>query len=215
MRVLVVGAGGHARVVADILLQLRAGWHAFEPVGFVDDSPETWGASWQGLPIVGDVSSRASLDYQALIVGIGSNESRLRILRELMLENERIVQAIHPSSTIAADVQTADGVAICAGVVINTGVRVGPGAIINTSATVDHHCSLGAGCHVAPGTNLAGNVTVGEGALIGLGACVLPGVSIGPWASVGAGAAVTKDVAPNQTVVGVPARPLRTPRPSG
>lgn len=209
MRVLVVGAGGHAQVVADILLCMKSPWVGVEPVGFVGESLQASSTSYRGLPVIGDLTARANFDYQALIVGIGDNRARLQILQELTLQNERIVQAIHPSSTIAADVHIDDGVAICAGAIINTGARISLGAIINTSATIDHHCALGAGCHLAPGSNLAGNVSVGEGALVGIGACVTPGVSIGAWAIVGAGAAVTRDVAPNSTVVGVPARPIR------
>ena len=95
------------------------------------------------------------------------------------------------------------------GAVVNALAHLERGVIVNTHASIDHDCRIGAFAHVAPGVALAGDVTVGEGALIGIGAAVVPGRTIGAWSTVGAGASVVGDVAPGETVVGVPARPLR------
>ncbi len=208
MKIVVLGASGHGQVVADVLFQMWTKGREMEIVGFLDDDAGLHGTRLLGLPVLGRLSELAATPHDAVILGIGGNETRARLYAELTAARKRFATAIHPSVVLAPDVVIGQGAVLCAGAVANPGAKIGENAILNTCASIDHHCVLGAHCHVAPGVRLAGNVTVGEGALVGIGSCAVQGVSIGAWSVVGAGAAVVGDVAERTTVGGVPAKPL-------
>ena len=197
--VAVIGAGGHAAVVASTLL---AAGH--DVAGFFDDAPATWGTTILGLPVIGPIAELSSRGISRAVLGIGNNETRMKLASRLRLE---WVTAIHPFSWVAPDVQLGPGTVICAGAVVQPGARIGSHVIVNTRSSVDHHCQVGDYSHLAV-AHLAGGASMGEGVFLALGSVVLPKVHVGDWAIVGAGAVATKDVAPRTTVVGVPARPL-------
>ena len=204
--ILIVGAGGHARVVADILLRAREASGSGEPLGYLDDEPNLAGQRMLGLPVLGAISEISEVDPDAALVAIGDNHRRAEIFNHLLELGQVIAAAIHPGAIVAPDVALGRGVMICAGAVVNTGAIVGDDVILNTGCTVDHHCRIGAHSHVAPGVHLGGNVSVGEGVLVGIGASVIPHRSLGDWAIVGAGAVVTRNFPAHVTVVGVPAK---------
>ncbi|MGQ9682325.1 MAG: acetyltransferase [Anaerolineae bacterium] len=208
-RVLIVGAGGHGQVVADILLACMRRGANDVPVGFVDDANHLAGATILGLPVLGAVQELPRLACDAVIVAVGDNRTRSRLLVLMREWRVQLVNAVHPAATVAADVVVGLGVVICAGAVVGTGSSIGDGTILNTACSVDHHGRIGAFAHIAPGSHLGGGVTVGEGALVGIGSAVMPWQSIGSWAVVGAGSVVTKGVLPGASVAGVPARPIR------
>lgn len=209
MRVLIVGAGGHGQVVADILLRMRDEETAVVPMGFLDDRRELAGRAFLGVPIVGRVEDRGRIGHDAIIVAIGNNEIRKELFQMFRREGESFALARHPRSIVAPDVEIGPAGMVCAGVVVNTGTTVGEAVILNTGCTVDHHNRIGGYVHIAPGSHLGGEVEVGEGALIGIGATVMPGKRIGSWSIVGAGALVQHDVPERSVVVGVPARVVK------
>lgn len=197
MRCVIVGAGGHGRVVLGIL---RATYR-FDHYVFWDSDPNKCGTRVSGVRVVpfGEEYGDAS------VVAVGDNRERLR-LADLCL---KLTSAIHPSAQYMGD-SLGQGTVLAAGSIVCVGATVGELAVVNTGAIVDHECTIGRAAHICPGARLAGRVTVGEGAFVGIGATVIQGVTIGPWATVGAGAVVIRDVEPNETVVGVPARALET-----
>jgi sugar O-acyltransferase (sialic acid O-acetyltransferase NeuD family) len=211
MKVILLGAGGHAQVVADIVRsQGRAGENIVFG-GYLDDRADRL-SSGMSADILGTIAGLANIEHDALVVAIGNNSMRRDLFDRARESGARFTIAKHPAATVAADVSVGPGSMICAGVVINTGSMVGANTIVNTSASVDHHCRVGDHVHIGPGVHLGGEVTIGEGVLVGIGAIVLPGRTVGDWAVVGAGAVVVDDVAPKTTVIGVPAR-CSTPSP--
>lgn len=198
MKLTILGAGGHAKVVAAAAM---AAGH--EVVACVDDEPSMWGASLLGVSVTGPIPQSAQPDTGPLVPGIGSNGAR-RTLAE-RLDSAEWVAIVHPFSWVHGSVRIGAGTVVCAGAVVQPDTRIGALAIMNTAVSVDHDCVIGDYAHLAPGVHLAGRVRIGTGAFLGVGAAALPGVTIGEWAVVGAGAVVTRDVSAGATVVGVPA----------
>ncbi len=205
-RVIIIGAGGHAQVVADILLRAAEHGGRAVPIGYLDDNPAQHGLKLLGLLVFGAVSQCASLPHDAVIVAVGRNDLRRHLYKQLVANGEQLITAVHPSAIIAPDSTVGPGTVICAGAIINPGASIGENVILNTAASVDHHNAIGAHVHLAPGVRLGGNVRIGEGCLVGIGAIVMPQRSVGAWSVVGAGSLVHRDLPASVTVVGVPAR---------
>ncbi|MDR1990055.1 MAG: acetyltransferase [Acidobacteriaceae bacterium] len=210
MKVIIVGAGGHGAVVADLLHAMRRAGADLELLGFVDDGASE-GAMAHGLRVLGGVAHLGTVAHDAIVVAVGDNRARGRIFDAARHAGERFITAIHPSAVIAADASIGNGSMVCAGAIINPGTIIGPNVIVNTAASLDHHNVVGAHVHVAPGVHTGGEVRIGEGALVGIGAVITPRRQVGAWATVGAGAVVVRDVKADDLVVGVPAVPVRRP----
>ena len=173
-------------------------------LSFYADDPPMIGTSILGFPVKGVVSDIPKRGSSKAILGIGSNEARQRLASELDLD---WVSAVHPFSSVDPSSTVGIGTVVCAGAIVQAEANVGAHVILNTKASVDHHTKVGDYSHVAV-AHLAGNASIGEGVFLALHSVVLPGITVGRWSTVGAGAVVTKDVAPNTLVVGVPARPI-------
>jgi len=206
VKVLIIGAGKHAQVVADILLRMRERGEAVEPVGYVDDKPALAGQEILGLRVLGTTGEVGRLAHDAVVVAIGDNATRRRLFEQLRQAGERFITARHPQTVVAPDVVLGEGTMVSAGVVVNTGSVVGANVILNTSCSVDHHSRVGDHVHVAPGVRLGGQVVVADGALVGIGATVVARRRIGAWSVIGAGALVHHDVPDGAVSVGHPAR---------
>lgn len=205
--VIIIGAGGHAKVLYDSLRLLR-----IEVLGVLDKSPPPVDRAGD-MPIIGDDSaiSAYSNDAVELANGLGSvGDTALRasIYYKFKKLGYSFRQVIHPNAIIASDCLLGEGVQVMAGAVVNTGTKIAENAIINTGAVVDHDCFIGSHVHIAPGSTLSGGVQVGDGSHIGTGATVIQGVSIGNNVLVGAGAVVVNDVPSGAKVVGVPAKAM-------
>ena len=147
----------------------------------------------------------------ALVNGVGSVGDvtvRRRLYQTYCAAGFRFAEVVHPAAVVSRHARLTAGAQVLAGAIIQAGVRVGANSIVNTGAVIDHDCVIGDHTHVAPSAVLSGNVYVGSGCHIGTGARIIQGVEIGDGCVVGAGAVVIRDVAPNKTVVGVPARVL-------
>jgi UDP-perosamine 4-acetyltransferase len=205
----ILGAGGHARVVLDRLL---AGG-ATEVRAALDPDPRRWGQALLGVPILGGDDRLPELAGQGVthaviaVGGVGDNRPR-RGLFELILRRGLVPLTVrHPSSVCSVWAAIGEGTVVLPRAVVAAGARVGRNVILNTGAIVEHDCEVGDHAHLASGAVLGGQVRVAALAHVGAGATVRQGVVIGEGAIVGAGAAVVNDVAPWTTVMGVPARP--------
>jgi len=208
------GASGHARVVADVMR--LAG--QYEIAGFLDDGrPERYGATFCGAPILGGAELLPCLretGVEHVIVAVGDCRTRLRLAEAARRHGFKLATAIHPRAVVASDVQLGPGSVVAAGAVINPGTQIGENAIINTAAGVDHDCVLADGVHIGPGARLAGEVRVGRASQVSIGATVVNGVKIGAGSLVGAGAVVVGDVPDGVVAYGVPARVIRSNEPA-
>jgi len=211
IRVVGLGAGGHAKVVIEIL-RLTGD---YKLVGLLDPKQELWGTEVLGVPVLGDDDLLAELYDRGVghaFIGLGTvgdTRPRRRLYEKANRHGFQIVRAIHPQAVIAPSVEIGHGPTIMACAVINAAARLGDNVIINTGAIIEHDCVIGDHVHIATGARLASNVYVGEGTHIGIGASIRQCVHIGRNAIVGAGAVVVDDVPDNVVVVGVPARILR------
>jgi UDP-perosamine 4-acetyltransferase len=205
MDVVIIGAGGHGRVVLDIL---RAAGRV-RVVGFLDADPGRAGTRVDDVPVLGAVNMLPKLSQQKVrgaIVAIGDARARKAYLTEIQQAGLEPINAIHPSAIVSPSTQIGVNVVIAAGAVVSTDVTIGDGAILNTGSIVDHECIIGPAAHICPGAMLAGRVTVGEEAFIGLGAKVIQCRTVGDRAIIGAGAVIIRDVPSGTKVVGVPGR---------
>lgn len=202
-QVVVLGAGGHARVCLDLLLQSTE----LEVVGCLgtpDDRPLQ-------RPVLGDDDTLPALADSGVthaFVAVGDNSLRAALTARVRELGLGVVNAVSRHAWLAPTAHLGQGVAVMAGAVLNSYARLDDGAILNTGASVDHDCRIGKFAHLAPGVHLAGDCTVGTGALLGVGAVARPGINIGAWAVVGAGAVLVADVGERTTVAGNPARVL-------
>ena len=208
MRVLVIGAGGHGQVVADILLTASRHGADGYPCGYLDHDENLWGSAILNVPVLGSIEDCARVDHDAVIVGVGDNRTRRQLFDLLSRSHERFATVRHPSAVVSASSAIRGGSVVCAGVIVNTGTCIGSNVILNTGCIIDHHNVIGDHAHIAPGARLGGNVTIGQGTLVGIGAIVLPGRRVGAWSVVGAGAVVTRDLPDGVVAVGSPAHAL-------
>ena len=199
---LVIGAGGHGRVVADAAMTMGV----WSTISFVDDRTNT--ANLLGLELVGRTSDleRLTRTHHAAVVALGDVRARLQRLEACAQFGYDLPAIVHRSAVVSRFASIGAGSVVCAQAVVNPGAALGRACIVNTGATVDHDCTLEDGVHVCPGAHVAGDVRVGARTWIGIGSCVRQGVRIGADVMVGAGAAVVCDIVDNLTVVGVPAR---------
>lgn len=203
-RLLILGAGGHARAVAD--LAQECGWTV---VGFTD-------RSGSGPQVLGDDGVLPALAREgridAAVVGVGNTAlGRRAELFGLIAEAKVTAPAlVHPRAAVSSSARIGDGATVFAGAVLGAGVAVGANAVVYSGAVAEHGCRIGEHAYLSPGVILSGEVAIGPGAFLGAGAVVLPGLAVGASAVVAAGAVVVEDVPAGATVMGVPAR-LRSP----
>ena len=205
-RIIVVGAGGHGRVIADILTRSRDAGAPLIPLGFVDDTPGLAGSTVADLPVLGTLAMLAAIEHDVILIGIGENAIRRRLADRFVGAGERLGSAIHPGATISATTRIADGIVVCGGAVVQPGATLGRGVIINTRASVDHDSRIGDFAHVSPGATVGAQVEIGEEALIGLGASIIARRRIGARTTIGAGSVVVRDIPDDVVAFGNPAR---------
>jgi len=199
---LVFGAGGHGRVVADVA---RSCGHTV--VAFVVDDDRITETLVAGLPVLAWSAVAATPPAPAIALGIGDNASRAGSAARATAAGLEVVTLVHARSVVSPSARLGRGVVVMAGAVVNADARIGDGAVVNTGSVVEHDCVIGRFALVGPGCALGGGATVGDQALVGVGASLRPGVHVGARAVIGAGAVVVSDIGDGVAAVGIPARP--------
>ena len=200
-KLIIIGASGHGKVVADIAIKMNK----WQSIAFLDDDESI--KTSMGLEVIGRTADAFTYKDEAdFFVAIGSNTTREKIQEKLIEQGINVICLIHPSAVIGTNVEIGFGSVVMAGVVINSSSRIGNGCIINTSSSIDHDNVIENYVHISPGVNMAGTVKVGKGSWIGIGSVVSNNVNICSSCKVGAGAVVVKNITEPGTYVGVPAR---------
>ncbi|HHH28006.1 MAG TPA: acetyltransferase [Polyangiaceae bacterium] len=200
-QVVVYGASGHGKVVADILLAAGVAVR-----GFVDDG--TTKSEVMGLPVLGRWEWLASQDPTTMTValGIGRNDIREEVAGRCEDAGLPLMTAVHPRAVVSPSATIGAGTAVMAGAVVNPDARIGRGVIINTAAIVEHDGVVGDFAHMSPNAATGGGVTLGARVHVGVGASLIPLVNVGDDTVVGAGAVVLRDLPAGVVAYGVPAR---------
>jgi len=197
-KVIIIGAGDHAKVIADIII--KSGDNL---LGFIDDKS---GKMLLGYPVLGKTEDIYKFERDAkFIIGIGNNYTRKQVAEKYNLTWHT---AIHPSAVIAIDVSIGEGTVVMANAVINVSAKIGRQCIINSGAVVEHDNNIADYAHISPNAAVAGTVSIGELTQVGVGAAVRQNISICAECVIGAGAVVVKDITEKGTYVGVPARKM-------
>ncbi|NLZ82122.1 MAG: acetyltransferase [Clostridiales bacterium] len=203
-KLLIIGASGHGKVVADIALKMNK----WKSIAFLDDDENI--KSSMEIEVIGKSANASDYikDYD-IFVAIGNNTTREKIQEKLEAEGASIPTLVHPNAVIGEQVKFGDGTVIMAGVVINCCTEIGNGGIINTGSTIDHDNLIEDYVHISPGVHTAGTVRIGKGTWLGVGSIVSNNINIISGCKVGAGAVVVKDITESGTYVGVPARRVK------
>lgn len=210
----IVGASGHAKVVADIVA--CEGKHRI--AGLIDPARDP-GERIFGHAVLGGDEGVALLaaehELAGVIVAIGDNFLRRRVVEHLieLLPGLALISAVHPRATVASDVVLGAGTVVMAGAIVNPGCRIGRGCILNSASSLDHDSVMGEFASLAPGAVTGGDVDIGELAAIGIGATIRHGITIGAHTVIGAGATVVEHIAAGKVAMGTPARAVRDRQP--
>lgn len=198
-RLIIIGAGGHGKVIADNAIK-----NGYTDICFVDDHAT---GTCMGFPIVGTGADVSSLDdgKTDFIIGVGNNEIRKRIAEA---HDVNWVTLVHPSAQIGACVSIGKGTVVMAGAIINPCASIGEHCIINTGAIVEHDNVIGDYAHISPNVALGGTVRVGDLTHVGIGAVVRNNIRICGMSTIGAGAVVVKDIDHCGTYIGVPIKEM-------
>lgn len=207
-RVIIVGAGGHARVVASILLWMRD----VDVVGVADRTKATLGETVGFTRIVTTIDELPALRREGVTwaaLAIGDNRERAALFSRLEAEGFSLLTARHPTAIIERDVGLGAGSMVCAGAILCAGVSVGPDVLLNTGAIVDHESRIGAHAHIGPGCRISGRVAIGERTFVGAGTTIRDHVTIGADSVIGVGSVIVDDIPDGVVAYGVPARVQR------
>ncbi len=205
--VILLGAGGHAKVLLDTLLEQNV-----KIIGVTVPNPEKDSKYFCEIPVIGNDDVVKNFDCKEIelvngIGSVGSTDLRRKVYEKFKSWGYRFRNVIHSGAIIScnSEVLLGEGIQVMAGAVVNVGAVIGENSIINTRASIDHDCQIGKHVHIAPGTTLSGNVKVGEGSHIGVGTTIIQGVAVGSKTIIGAGSLVLHDIDDGVLAYGVPA----------
>lgn len=215
-RLVLVGAGGHAREQRELIRAINAVAPRYAIEGFVvDRGYPAPGEKLRELPVLGGLDwLEAHRDEVAVVCAIGDSADRARMVARLRALGARFETLVHPGAIVSGTAELGEGAIVCAGAILTADLAIGAHSHVGAGSIVSHDCVLEDFVSLSPACHLAGAVHVERGARLGIGTTVRDRVTLGAWCITGAGAVVIANVAPNTTVVGVPARTVAT-RPAG
>jgi sugar O-acyltransferase (sialic acid O-acetyltransferase NeuD family) len=199
--ILIYGAGGHGKVVAEILAS-----RGIQVRGFIDDKPGLVGSTVANLRVAASEWFRPGVQ---VALGIGDNRARERAGAMVKSKGAKLLTCVHAAAIVSRSVRIGEGAVIAAGAILNVDSAVGEGTIVNTGAIIEHDVTIGRYAHLSPNSTIAGGARVGDFTLIGVSASVLPLKTVGSNCTIGAGAVVIEDIPDNAIAYGIPAKPQK------
>jgi len=203
-KIWVYGAGGHARVVYELIESSKA----FEVVGFIDDDETRAGEVFLDYELITNMSNfekaNSEINVGNVFLAIGNDEMREKIA--VKIKNYEFPTVIHSTAIISSEVNIGCGTVIMPGVVIEPGVNIGEHCIINNGAIIGHGSRIGDFCHISGNAVVSGEVVVGKGSLVAIGSCITPQVNVGEYCIIGAGSVISRNVPDGAKMMGNPAR---------
>ena len=196
MNILIIGAGGHSKVIIDIIHELGN----YNIAGIYDDNKTGY---FSGIKIIGKISEIENKKSDYFIIGIGNDKIRKKIAEEYQLKWATL---IHPKTIIAKTATIKEGTVVCAGAIIQTEVEIGKHCIINTNCSIDHESTIGDYCSICPSSTICGQVKVSESSFIGANSTIIQTIEIGKECIIGAGSVVIRNIPNNSKAVGNPAK---------
>lgn len=209
-KIVLIGGGGHCKVVISILKKLDS----FEISGIVDNYKA--GSLISGIKIIGtdnDLRDIYKSGIHNALITVGSikdNTKRYRLFNMAKEIGYKFPVIISPEAIVDESVKIDEGTVIMPGSIINVDTSIGKNCIINTGTIIEHDCKIGDHCHIAPGVHISGAVNIGESSFIGIGATIIQGIKIGKNVTIGAGSLVIKDISNDVIAVGNPAKIIRS-----
>jgi sugar O-acyltransferase (sialic acid O-acetyltransferase NeuD family) len=209
--IVIYGAGGFAREVAELIRDINRVERRFELLGFLSDDQTQHGVSLNGVTVLGGVEFlELGAERVQVALGVGSPALKRRLVHQVQDLAAGFPNLVHPTVVRSDSVELGEGVVITAGNILTTNITIGDFAMLNLGCTVGHDCRIGSYATLSPGASVSGHVCIGEGTDIGTGCSVIQGIAIGKWSVVGAGAVVARHLTDNCTAVGVPASVIKT-----
>jgi sugar O-acyltransferase (sialic acid O-acetyltransferase NeuD family) len=207
--IVIYGAGGMAREVAQLIHDINQQEEVWDLLGFLSDDPESWKTDVGGLPVLGGHEWLRRTPHCAVALGVGSPATKLKLVGKMKGAAIGFPILRHPSVVISRSVYLGRGTIITAGCILTVDIKLGDFVTINLACTISHDCRLGDYVTIAPGVNVSGNVLLNEGCDVGTGSTIIQGLTVGEWSIIGAGAVVVRELPANCTAVGVPAKSIK------
>ena len=203
---IIIGSGGHARVVIDTAEQ-----SGFNILGIIDINYKNNDEKIIGYNVIGNFTALSKFvpNKTSVIIALGDSKLRSKFFYICLEHGYNLPSIIHPTSIISKHVNIGKSVFINAGVIINSEVYIGDDCIINTGAIIDHECNIGKHCHIGPGVKVAGRVRIGEHTFVGIGSTIIDKITIGNNVMIGAGSVIIRDIESDSTVVGIPGKRIK------
>ena len=212
-KIVLVGASNFGDEIVQLFRDINKskGFVQFDIIGFLDDNKELLGKIRNGVPVLGPKEWITQNDISQLffVCVIGNPKVKAKVVQYLKSFDANFTSGVHPSVIMSETTNVGEGTVITAGNILTTNITVGNHVILNLACTVGHYTVIGDYCTINPGINISGDVTLGEGVLLGTNATILEKMKIGNYSVIGAGAVVNREIPPNVTAVGIPAKVIK------
>jgi sugar O-acyltransferase (sialic acid O-acetyltransferase NeuD family) len=208
-KIVAFGAGGFAREVHQLILDINEKNEMYDFLGFLDENVENHNKQVHRLPVLGGIEWLDNNQDVSVIIGIGNPSAKKKVAEKLKARKISTPTIIHPNAIIGINVRVGEGSIVCAGCILTTDISIGNFVTLNLDCTIGHDAVIRENATLAPGVHVSGSVIVNQGVDLGTASSIIQNIQVGEWSIVGAGAVVSRDLPANVTAVGIPAKVIK------